>query len=448
MKARLYILLIQLSCLSLTISYAQVPRVIQNSINETVTVSKNNEIKDDSIDSGEDDKEEPDLSTEIPEDFTSSLDYLLNNWAVDKNITTNCKSYLNPLTQENQYRKRLKKLPCLIEMPYNSAVKSFIEIFTQHRRKQVEYLLGLGDYYFPIFEEALDAQRLPLELKYLPIIESALNPRAVSRSGATGLWQFMIGTGKMYGLEVNTLVDERMDPVKSSKVAALLLKEYYSIFSDWHLALAAYNCGPGNVNKAIRRAGGKRDFWAIYPYLPAETRSYVPIYIAANYVMNYSGKHNLCPAKIRIPALTDTIMLNRRVHMAQIAAVLNIPIDELRLLNPQYRRDIIPGDIKPYPVCLPHNFANLFIDRRNEIYAYNANILVDNRRDEVEILKPVYQKSSRHSSNSKTTYHKIKKGQNLSTIAKKYHITVTKLKKANGIVGSKIKPGQRLKIPQ
>ncbi|MHB9056010.1 MAG: lytic transglycosylase domain-containing protein [Paludibacteraceae bacterium] len=448
MKARLYILLTQLFCLSLTISYAQVPRVIQNSFNETVRISKNDEIKSDSTDLGEDDKEEPDLRTEIPEDFTSSLDYLLNNWAVDKNIATNCKSYLNPVTQEDQYRKRLKKLPCLIEMPYNSAVKSFIEIFTQHRRKQVEYLLGLGDYYFPIFEEALDAQRLPLELKYLPIIESALNPRAVSKSGASGLWQFMIGTGKMYGLEVNTLVDERMDPVKSSKVAALLLKEYYSIFSDWNLALAAYNCGPGNVNKAIRRAGGKRDFWTIYPYLPAETRSYVPIYIAANYVMNYSEKHNLCPAKIRIPALTDTIMVNRRVHMAQIAAVLNIPIDELRLLNPQYRRDIIPGDIKPYPVCLPHNFANLFIDRRNEIYAYNANILVGNRRDEVEVLKPVYQKPSRHSSNSKTIYHKIKKGQNLSTIAKKYHITVAKLKKANGIEGSKIKPGQRLKIPQ
>ena len=448
MKVKInYIVLIVFFLILLSPAYTQVTRVIQNQPLKTIEEPDEEETEPDSTDFDLDEDEDPDSATVIPDDFTSSLDFLLQNWAVDKNVTSNCISQSNPLTDENQYRERLRKLPHLIEMPYNTAVKSFIDIYTQQRRKQVEYLLGLSDYYFPIFESALEAMRLPLELKYLPIIESALNPKAVSRAGGTGIWQFMIGTGKMYGLEVNTLVDERMDPVKSSKVAAEYLKELYSIFSDWHLAIAAYNCGPGNVNKAIRRAGGKRDFWAIYPYLPSETRSYVPIFIAAGYVMNYADKHNICAAKIRIPALTDTIMLNRRVHMEQISSVLNIQMDELRLLNPQYRRDIIPGDIKPYPVCLPHNYANLFIDRRDEIYAYKANTLVDNRRDEVEIPKPVYNPPKRDSK-SKFTYHTVRKGQNLGSIAKKYRTTVAKIRKANGMRTSKIKTGQKLKIPK
>ena len=448
MKVKInYIVLIVFFLILLSPAYTQVTRVIQNQPIKTIEEPEEEETEPDSTDFDLDEDEDPDSAIVIPDDFTSSLDFLLQNWAVDKNVTSNCISQSNPLTDENQYRERLRKLPHLIEMPYNTAVKSFIDIYTQQRRKQVEYLLGLSDYYFPIFESALEAMRLPLELKYLPIIESALNPKAVSRAGATGIWQFMIGTGKMYGLEVNTLVDERMDPVKSSKVAAEYLKELYSIFSDWHLAIAAYNCGPGNVNKAIRRAGGKRDFWAIYPYLPSETRSYVPIFIAAGYVMNYADKHNICAAKIRIPALTDTIMLNRRVHMEQISSVLNIQMDELRLLNPQYRRDIIPGDIKPYPVCLPHNYANLFIDRRDEIYAYKANTLVDNRRDEVEIPKPVYNPPKRDSK-SKFTYHTVRKGQNLGSIAKKYRTTVAKIRKANGMRTSKIKTGQKLKIPK
>ncbi len=452
MKIRFnHIILILLLLFAGSQGYSQVTRVIQNTpvktIEEPVDEDADADSTDMDFDEDEDGDEEPDSITIVPGDFTSSLDVLLQNWAVDKNVTSNCIPQPNPITEENHYRDRLKKLPYIIEMPFNSSVKSFIEIYTQQRRKQVEYLLGLSDYYFPIFENALEEFRLPLELKYLPIIESALNPKAVSRVGATGLWQFMIGTGKMYGLEVNTLVDERMDPVKSSRVAAEYLKELYSIFSDWHLAIAAYNCGPGNVNKAIRRAGGKRDFWAIYPYLPSETRSYVPIFVAANYVMNYADKHNLCAAKIRIPVLTDTIMLNRRVHLEQISSVLNIEIDELRLLNPQYRHDIIPGDIKPYPVCLPHNFANLFIDHRDEIYAFKANTLVNNRREEVEIPKPSYT-APKSTPKTKFTYHKVRKGQNLGSIAEKYHTTVSKIKKANGLRSSKIKTGQKLKIPK
>lgn len=389
------------------------------------------------------------VPTVIPEEFTSALDYLLENWAIDKSKPSKCKSLPNPDTEDATYKERLTKLPHEIEMPFNSAVKSFIEIYTQKRRNQVEYLLGLSSYYFPIFEAALEKEGIPLELKCLPIIESALNPRAVSRAGATGIWQFMLATGRMYNLEVNTLVDERMDPVKSSKVAAKYLKDLHSIYSDWHLAIAAYNCGPGNVNKAIRRAGGEKDFWKIYPFLPAETRAYVPIFIAANYSMNYANEHNLCPSQIRIPLLTDTILLHQRVHFEQISNVLNIPIDEIRTLNPQYRKDIVPGDIKPYPINLPHNYANLFIDRSDSIYAYRADELVNNRRDEIEIAEQTHSRNQNKTvQQSRVRYHTVKSGQTISGIAAKYGVSQAQLKRANNLKSNTIRAGQRLKIPK
>lgn len=437
MKERFLLIIVSVFFVSANSLLAQFPtRVINTS---KVVVDENEEDEGDV---------EPSAETVVPKDFTCSLDYLLHCWAVDKNSSSNCKSRPNPFTTEKQYKERLKKLPHIIEMPYNSAVKSFIDIYAQRSRKQVEYLLGLSSYYFPIFEAELEAAKLPLELKYLPVIESALNPQAVSRAGATGIWQFMIATGQMYDLEVNSLVDERMDPVKSSKAAAKFLKELYGIYSDWHLAIAAYNCGPGNVNKAIRRAGGKQDFWAIYPYLPAETRSYVPIFIAANYIMNYADEHHLCPARIRIPALTDTIMVNRRVHLEQVSTILNIPLEEVRLLNPQYRYDIVPGDIKPYPIRLPHNYANLFIDKSDVIYAYKADLLVNNRRDEVEVPKVNVAKKKKTSSKTRYAYHTVRKGQNLTTIARRYGVSVAKIKRANNVKGSKIRVGQRLKIPK
>lgn len=387
--------------------------------------------------------------TEIPEEFSSALDYLLENWAIDKSKPSKCKSLPNPDTNDAEYKNRLTKLPHEIEMPFNSAVKSFIEIYTQKRRNQVEYLLGLSGYYFPIFEVALEKEGIPLELKCLPIIESALNPRAVSRAGATGIWQFMLATGRMYNLEVNTLVDERMDPIKSSKVAAKYLKDLYSIYSDWHLAIAAYNCGPGNVNKAIRRAGGEKDFWKIYPFLPAETRAYVPIFIAANYTMSFSKEHNLCPAQIRIPLVTDTILVRQRVHFEQISKVLNIPIEEIRTLNPQYRKDIVPGDIKPYPINLPHNYANLFIDRSDSIYAYKANELVSSRREEVEIVEDTQKNNQKNTGRqSLIKYHTVKQGQTISGIAARYGISQAQLKKANNLKSNNIRAGQRLKIPK
>lgn len=448
MKEKHLLILVLIFSVTINSLFAQIPtRVVTESSKQAIVnapVGAAEDVNEEVADNEEEDVE-PDTTTVVPEDFTSSLDFLLHSWAVDKNSFSNCKPRPNPFTTDEQYKARLKRLPHLIEMPYNSAVKSFIDIYTQRSRRQVEYLLGLINYYFPIFEAELEAEKLPLELKYLPIIESALNPKAVSRAGATGIWQFMIATGRMYDLEVNSLVDERMDPVKSSKAAAKFLKELYNIYSDWHLAIAAYNCGPGNVNKAIRRAGGKQDFWAIYSYLPAETRSYVPIFIAANYIMNYSDEHHLCPAQIRIPVLTDTIMVNRRVHLEQISAILNMPLEEVRLLNPQYRRDIVPGDVKPYPIRLPHNYANLFIDKSDIIYAYKADLLIDNRRDEVEIPTLTVERA-KSSSRAKVRYHTVTRGQTLSGIAKRYGISQAQLRRANNLKSTKIRIGQRLKI--
>ena len=246
-------------------------------------------------------------------------------------------------------------------------------------RHSVSYMLGAANFYVPIFEEALEAYQVPLELKYLPVIESALNPKAVSRVGATGLWQFMLGTGKMYGLEVNSLVDERRDPVRASYAAARYLRDLYRIFGDWNLVIAAYNCGPGNINKAIRRSGGFKDYWQLYPYLPAETRGYVPAFIAANYAMTYYCEHNICPMTTKLPLQTDTIVVDRDVHLEQIAAVLDLDIEMLRSLNPQYRRDIVPGTSKKYAIRLPMADTGRFIDMQDSIYNYRTTELLTKR---------------------------------------------------------------------
>jgi membrane-bound lytic murein transglycosylase D len=379
----------------------------------------------------------------IPDDFDSSLDYLLHSWLIQRSDSSDCRSSSVPENvPDSVFKARLTKMPCLMEMPYNNTVRSFIELYTLRKRRQLEFMLGMSEYYFPIFEQVLGANNLPLELKFLPIIESALNTTIVSRAGAAGLWQFMIPTGRMYGLEVNTLVDERLDPIKATHASAKYLKDLFSIYGDWHLVIAAYNCGPGNVNKAIRRAGGKRDYWAIYPYLPAETRGYVPIFIAANYAMTYAADHNICKAKVQMPVITDTIMVHERIHLEQIANVLNLPIEQVRLLNPQYRKDIIPGNIHPYSLCLPLNYANNFIDSYSEIVAYKADSLVNNRRSEIEIP----QRPVTPGSYGRVTYHKVKSGQTLSYIANRYGVPVSKLRKWNNIRGSKIRPGQRIKI--
>lgn len=385
-----------------------------------------------------------DTTFNVPVEFESALDYMLHTWAVQRSIKPDCIEVFVPESiSDSIYISRLKRLPGIMEMPYNSNVRAFIELYTVRKRNQLSYMLGLSNYYFPMFEQILAANKLPLELKYLPIIESALNTTAISRMGAAGLWQFMIATGRMYGLEVNTLVDERLDPIKATHAAAKFLKDLYSIYGDWHLVIAAYNCGPGNVNKAIRRAGGKRDYWAIYPYLPAETRGYVPIFIAANYSMHYAAKHNICKAEVEMPSITDTIVVRQRIHLEQVAQVLNIPIGQVRMLNPQYRRDIVPGDIKPYAINLPLNYANNFIDKQSDIVAYKSDSLINNRRSQIEITQA---KATAPGGRGNVTYHKVTRGQNLGSIAQRYGVSVTQLKKWNNLRSSKIQINQRLKI--
>ena len=297
-------------------------------------------------------------SIELPKSMTYPLDSLLNDWKAKNYIDLgkDCSTAeINPLFSDSVYIDRLSRMPTVMEMPYNEIVRKFIDMYAGRLRNQVSFMLSACNFYMPIFEEALDAYNLPLELKYLPIIESALNPSAVSRAGAGGLWQFMIGTGKMYGLESNSLVDDRRDPIKATWAAARYLKDLYDIYHDWNLVIAAYNCGPGTINKAIRRAGGETDYWSIYNYLPKETRGYVPAFIAANYVMTYYCDHNICPMETDIPESTDTIQVNKSLHFQQIADLCNVPMDQIRSLNPQYKKEIIPGESKPYTLRLPQN---------------------------------------------------------------------------------------------
>ena len=295
-------------------------------------------------------------SIDLPMSMTYPLDSLLNDWKAKNYIDLgkDCSTAeVNPLFSDSVYMDRLSRIPAIMEMPYNDIVRKFIDMYAGRLRNQVSFMLSACNFYMPIFEEALDAYGLPLELKYLPIIESALNPSAVSRAGASGLWQFMIGTGKIYGLESNSLVDERRDPIKATWAAARYLKEMYAIYGDWNLVIAAYNCGPGTINKAIRRANGETDYWKIYNLLPKETRGYVPAFIAANYVMTYYCDHNICPMETNIPASTDTVQVNKNLHFEQIADLCNVPLDQIKSLNPQYKKQVIPGDSKPYTLRLP-----------------------------------------------------------------------------------------------
>lgn len=358
--------------------------------------------------------------------------------------TTDCQSdTLITELPDSIYKIRLQALPLIIEVPYNEVVRKYILRYIKHSPRQLAALQRKSEYYFPIFENIIARHQLPYELCYLSIVESALNPQARSHMGAAGLWQFMPATGKRYGLEVNSLVDERMDPIRSTEAACKYLNDLYDIFNDWNLAIAAYNCGPGNVNKAIHRAGGKRDFWSIYPFLPRETRGYLPIFIAVVYAMNYAGMHGICPSEPLLTMASDTIVTTQRQHLKQIAANLNIPLSELRRLNPQYPRDIIPGN-KEYAICLPIEKVGEYIDNERTILAYQADELINNRRDEIELLQrtSVY---GGYSING-VTYYKIKAGDTLGGIAKKFHVSVKQLKAWNGLKSDAIRAGKTLKI--
>ena len=344
---------------------------------------------------------------------------------------------------DSVYKARLQALPCVIELPYNERVRAFILRYVKRNPKQVARMMRMSDYYFPIFEEALCRYKLPYELCCLPIIESALNPMARSHAGAAGLWQFMPATGKLFGLEVNSLVDERMDVIKATDAACRFLSSMYTIYHDWNLVIAAYNCGSGNVNKAIRRAGGKRDFWSIYPYLPRETRNYVPIFIAANYAMNYGQAHGICKAPVEKAMMTDTIRTTQRLHLQQVSENLGIDINELRRLNPQYSRDILPGG-SVYALCLPSEKVGMYIDLQDTILTYKADSLINNRRAEIDLAK-VTSITGAYRVNG-VTYYTIKRGDTLGGIAKKFHCSVKQLRQWNGLKNDNIREGKKLKI--
>ena len=415
---------------------------------------------------------------EVPEGMLLEIDSLLNQYNSKTYLQDNDCHYsdVNPEFPVETYIERLQRIPSVMEMPYNDVVRKFIDRYAVRLRASVSYMLGAANFYMPIFEEALEMYNLPLELKYLPVIESALSPTATSRVGAAGLWQFMLATGKQYGLEVNSLVDERRDPIKSTYAAARYLRDLYKIYDDWNLVIAAYNYGPQNINKAIHRAGGVKDYWAIYKYLPRETQGYVPAFIAANYIMTYYCEHNICPMRTQIPAKSDTIVVNRDVHFKQIAAVTGIRIEELRSLNPQYRRDIVNGSTQPSVIRLPQTYVNAFLDHEDSIYNYEAATLLT-KRTVVEVTaddvkedvvarsqtvaprthqatqgrtRAVSQSRNRRggktASRGRSQSVTVKSGQTLSQIAKKNNTTVEKLKRLNGIKGNNIRAGKKLKV--
>jgi len=387
----------------------------------------------------------------FPESFDTDVHKMMTNWylqnyaVLDADVENKSHGEVN----EETYIRRLAAIPSVIEMPYNQVVRKHIERYVYRSRTLVEEMLGMSLYYMPIFEQALEKEGLPLELKYLPIVESALDPNAVSRVGAAGLWQFMVGTGKGLGLEINSLVDERRDPYRSSAMAAKYLKNLYQIYNDWSLAIAAYNCGPGNVNKALHRKGDAGDFWDIYNELPRETRGYVPAFIAANYAMTYYKQHNISPSLASKPLITDTVTVNRRIHFAQIAQVLNIPIEEIRTLNPQYRADVIPGDNHPYTLVLPSQQVYSFIMSEDSI---------DNYRDDLYAHREVVEPGGRVSTaeeyiserasiaDIRTVNHKVERGETLASIADKYGMTTGELMSLNNMSSERVRRGDNLKV--
>ena len=416
------------------------------------------------------------------EGMLHSVDTQVDGWYMKKYMRVDSTLYTNeiPVFPREVYLDRLRRLPNLIEMPYNDVVQDYIDQYTGRLRRSVSFMLGVQNFYVPIFEEALEAEGVPLELKYLPVVESAFDPMATSRVGAAGLWQFMVPTAKHYGLTVNSLLDERRDPIKSSQAAARYLKDLYKSFGDWTLAIAAYNCGRNNVLKAIKRAGGARDYWAIYPYLPRETRGYVPAFIAANYVMNYYCDHKIPPMKPIAPAETDTVTVSRNLYLAQVAAACNLDVETVQAMNPQYRAGVVPGNSQPCALRLPVQSIDRFLQLGDSIYNVVPAAEVAERREEVEPAELTAQPNNtttrqsrrqalaeerrerrerraaaaaeRKKRKSKRAHAEepsevdIRQGDTLSEIARRNNTTVEKLQKMNNLNGSAIRAGKKLRV--
>lgn len=386
----------------------------------------------------------------LPESMIISEEEMMKDFANAANLTKVTGSARTLSYDDSLLVHRLSRIPTTIEMPLNNVTREYIQRYAEKMKGSVAVMLGASNFYTPIFEEALERYGLPLELKYLPVVESALRPKAVSRAGAAGLWQFMITTGKRYGLEVTTLVDDRCDPVKSSDAAARYLRDLYDMFGDWGLALAAYNCGENGIQKAILRSGNeKSDFWSLYDRLPRETRGYVPAFIAATYIMNYYCEHGIVPYDATLPAETDTIVVKHEVSFAQVASKCNVSLDALRALNPQYRRDVIPAQ---YVLRIPQGEVENFINNEDSIYGidpskgYIASGLRKSVTEDVGVEQAQAKTSSRSKSRSKAQYVTVRSGDTLSAIAKRHGTTASKIKQLNNMRKDVIMPGQSLRV--
>ena len=378
-----------------------------------------------------------------PEDYTAEVsDSLLNIWYAHRMASDDTEEFdmdsvrFESNVPDEVYIERLKKMNSFISLPYNDIVKNYIILYSEKMPTKMAHMLGLCQYYMPIFDETFNKHDLPEELKAMAIIESAMNPLAVSRAGAKGMWQFMYATAKMYGLHIDSFVDERMDPFKAADAAARYLQDAYEIFGDWNLAIASYNCGAGNVNKAIRRSGGKRAFWDIWPYLPRETRGYVPAFVGALYAMTYYKEHGIKPEAIEMPIHVDTFKINKQLHLKQVAELTGAPLEELKNLNPQYRHDIIPGNSKEYILRLPYTYTNAFIEHEDSVYAHKYD----------EFFNPTTIKKIQDGADGERIVYVVKNGDYLGRIASRNRCTVAQIKRWNGLKSNNIRVGQRLVI--
>lgn len=378
------------------------------------------------------------------------LDSMINSWYIENSLPVfiNDSSFLRETTSglpaDSVLKEQLASIQSAVDLPYNQRVKAYLRVYLEKDPEKLARILGQANFYFPIIEETLDRYNLPLELKYMAVIESALNPVARSRAGATGLWQFMYGTGKLYGLEISSYVDERKDVLKSTDAAARFLTDLYKMFGDWTLVIAAYNCGPGNVKKAIRRTGGRTNYWEIYYYLPRETRGYVPAFIAATYAFHYYDRYNISPIDCTLPLSTDTVFIHNKLHLKQVSEVLNLPISLVRNLNPQYKLDVVPASKKEYYIVLPLNTIDSFIEREDSVLAYKADVFFDpNRVNQSPTTNKYYGAPPK---NSVKLYYKVKSGDNLGYIASWYNVRISDLRYWNNIHRNLIRVGQKLKV--